>query len=40
MLPIVIAGLSAGAVLLIAIGIAMSGGGSGAVSSRLVRSSS
>ena len=37
MLPIVIAGLSAGAVLLIAIGIAMSGGGGGAVSSRLER---
>lgn len=36
MLPLVIAGLSAGAVLLIAIGIAMSGG-SGGVSSRLER---
>ena len=36
MLPFVIAGLAAGAVLLIAIGVAMSGG-SGGVSSRLER---
>ncbi len=36
MLPLVIAGLAAGAVLLITVGIAMSGGG-GAVSSRLER---
>ena len=36
MMPFVIAGLAAGAVLLIAVGIAMSGG-SGAVSSRLER---
>jgi len=36
MMPFVIAGLAAGAVLLIAVGVAMSGGGGG-VSSRLER---